>query len=220
MRMLDAYGFEVPVQREREYEEWSGRYYRQARHCDRSGHSARDTMSHGIFGASSLGSLGARQSAEEAQIRRWLLHLVKFKGDEGSAYIRSPELTAIVRQGIPSERIPRVRRMLSSHLTCCVLPAEHRIVHSTCHAVCCATGLVYHGAPHDAARQDLDGPLGHEGAWPPTRDRRNPFVLCGATRCAVGEDREREHPAARRRRARPGVRARRRRGAVQGGRGP
>ena len=72
--MLDAYGFEVPLEREREYKEWSRRYYKPA-----------------------------RNSAEEAQVRAWLLHLVKFKGDECAAYLRSPELTALVRRGIPSE---------------------------------------------------------------------------------------------------------------------
>ena len=87
--MLDAYGFEVPLEREREYKEWSRRYYKPA-----------------------------RNSAEEAQVRAWLLHLVKFKGDECAAYLRSPELTALVRRGIPSERIPPANASsIASHRT-------------------------------------------------------------------------------------------------------
>jgi hypothetical protein len=35
-----------------------------------------------------------------------LLHLVKLKGDVFAAYLRSPELTALVRRGIASELIP------------------------------------------------------------------------------------------------------------------
>ncbi len=35
-----------------------------------------------------------------------LLHLVKLKGDVFAAYLRSPELTALVRRGITSELIP------------------------------------------------------------------------------------------------------------------
>ena len=87
--MLDAYGFEVPLEREREYKEWSRRYYKPA-----------------------------RNSAEEAQVRAWLLHLVKFKGDECAAYLRSPELTALVRRGIPSQRIPPANASsIASHRT-------------------------------------------------------------------------------------------------------
>ena len=69
--------FEVPLEREREYKEWSRRNYKPA-----------------------------RNSAEEAQVRAWLLHLVKLKGDECAAYLRSLELTALVRRGIVSELIP------------------------------------------------------------------------------------------------------------------
>ena len=70
---------EVPAGRERDYNEWSSRF-------DQTGEE--------------LGT------AEEAQVRAWLLHLVKLKGDECAAYLRSPELTALVRRGIASELIP------------------------------------------------------------------------------------------------------------------
>ena len=51
-------------------------------------------------------------------MRAWLLHLVKLKGDECAAYLRSPELTALVRRGIASERIPPANTSsITSHRT-------------------------------------------------------------------------------------------------------
>ena len=48
----------------------------------------------------------SRGGASACMAASWLLHLVKVEGDVFAAYLRPPELTALVRRGIASELIP------------------------------------------------------------------------------------------------------------------